>query len=767
MLIYPKTHFKPYTNASGGWGSAKSVAQILWREKALTKPAVALLKQNKPDGFACVSCAWAKPGHPRALEFCENGAKATAWELTSLKTDPAFFAGHTLSELRGWADYDLEQHGRLTHPLRYDPKSDRYLETSWEEAYREIGAQLKSMEPDSVVFYASGRASLETSFMYQLFARAYGTNNLPDSSNMCHESTSVGLQESIGVPVGTVTLDDFEHTDCLFFFGQNVGSNSPRMLHQLQEARQRDVPIITFNPLRERGLERFVNPQSPGEMLIPGSTVISTQYHQVATGGDTAAMTGIAKALLEMEDKATANGMPPVLDHAFIASHTQGFDTFTDYVRHSTWSELERQSGLTRGALEAAANVYARSQRVMFVYGMGLTQHRRGVTNVQMLVNLMLMRGNIGKPGAGICPVRGHSNVQGQRTVGITEDPKKVPAELIEQHFGFKVPEQKGMATVDACEGILEGRVKGFIGLGGNFLRAIPDTSRMEPAWQRLQLNVQIATKLNRTHLVPAHNTWLLPCLGRIEIDRQNGVEQTYTTEDSTGCIHGWKGSAQPVGPAVRAEASIVAGLAAATVPDGCLIDWQAWSDDYTKIRTAIGSIYPEIFHDMETRMAEPGGFHRPLAAAQRKWNTESGKAQFVTPATLVENDDIALPESTRDVLQLMTLRSNDQFNTTIYGYDDRFRGVSGTREVIFMHCNDIERLGFKVGERVLLTTAVEPEVKRQVGPFEIIAYDIPEGCAGAYYPECNALIPIWHHAERSKVPAAKSVPVRLTSINA
>ncbi|TFY85215.1 formate dehydrogenase [Pseudomonas kairouanensis] len=764
MLIYPKSHFQPYTNACGGWGSAKSVMQILWREQALAKAPAALFKQNKPDGFACVSCAWAKPGHPHALEFCENGAKATAWELTSLKTDPAFFAEHSLSDLRTWPDYALEQHGRLTHPLRYDPDTDHYRETSWEEAYREIGAQLKAMDPDSVVFYASGRASLETSFMYQLFARAYGTNNLPDSSNMCHESTSVGLQESIGVPVGTVTLADFEHTDCLFFFGQNVGSNSPRMLHQLQDVRRRDVPIITFNPLRERGLERFVNPQSPTKMLTPDSTLISTQYHQVAIGGDTAAITGIAKALLEMDDLATEQGSPAVLDHDFIAGHTDGFETFTTYVRGCAWPKLEHQSGLTRGALEAAATVYAHSQRVMFIYGMGLTQHRQGVANVQMLVNLLLLRGNIGKAGAGICPVRGHSNVQGQRTVGITEDPKKVPAELIEQHFGFNVPEKMGVCTVDACEGILSGQVRGFVGLGGNFLRAIPDTSRMEPAWQGLHLNVQVATKLNRTHLLPARHQWLLPCLGRIEIDRQNGVAQTYTTEDSTGCIHSWRGSSEPVGPHVRAEASIVAGLAMATLSHPCNIDWQAWSTDYAKVRTAIGQIYPQIFHDMESRMTEPGGFHRPIAAAQRKWLTPSGKAQFVKPVTLAEDDDVNLAQPARDVLQLMTLRSNDQFNTTIYGYDDRFRGVSGTREVIFMHCNDIVRLGFMPGAQVMLTTAIEPEVKRQVGPFEIIAYDIPEGCAAAYYPECNPLVPLWHHAERSKVPAAKSVPVRLSA---
>ncbi|MEX5542028.1 FdhF/YdeP family oxidoreductase [Pseudomonas poae] len=764
MLIYPKSHFQPYTHASGGWGSAQSVMRILWREQALGKAPAALLKQNKPDGFACVSCAWAKPGRPHALEFCENGAKATAWELTSLKTDPAFFAEHSLSELREWSDYALEQQGRLTHPMRYDPVTDRYRETSWAEAYRDIGAQLNAMDPDSVVFYASGRASLETSFMYQLFARAYGSNNLPDSSNMCHESTSVGLQESIGVPVGTVTLADFEHTDCLFFFGQNVGSNSPRMLHQLQEVRRRDVPIITFNPLRERGLERFVNPQSPKEMLTPESTLISTQYHQVAIGGDTAAITGIAKSLLDLDDQATEQGTPAVLDYDFIASHTDGFEAFTTYVRGCDWPQLERQSGLSRSALEAAATVYARSQRVMLVYGMGITQHRQGVANVQMLVNLLLMRGNIGKPGAGICPVRGHSNVQGQRTVGITEDPKKVPADLIQQHFGFTVPPHIGLCTVDACEGILDGRVRGFIGLGGNFLRAVPDTSRMEPAWQNLQLNVQVATKLNRTHLLPARAMWLLPCLGRIEIDRQNGVPQMYTTEDSTGCIHGWRGSAEPVGPHVRAEASIVAGLAMATLSDSCTIDWQAWSDDYSRVRTAIGTIYPKIFHHMETRMAEPGGFHRPIAAAQRQWETPSGKAHFVTPVTLAEDDNVNLAELPRDVLQLMTLRSNDQFNTTIYGFDDRFRGVSGTREVIFMHGNDIVRLGFAPGQQVMLTTAIEPAVTRQVGPFEIIAYDIPEGCAAAYYPECNPLLPLWHHAERSKVPAAKSVPVRLSA---
>jgi molybdopterin-dependent oxidoreductase alpha subunit len=764
MLINFKARYRPYTDAAGGWGSAKSVMTILWREQAPFKGAYALTRQNKPGGFGCVSCAWAKPGKTHPLEFCENGAKATAWELTSNRTSPEFFARYSVTELLQWRDYDLEQHGRLTHPMRYDPQTDRYQQTSWEQAYREIGAQLRTLEPESVAFYASGRASLEASFMYQLFARAYGTNNLPDSSNMCHESTSVGLQESLGVPVGTVTLEDFKHSDCIFFFGQNVGSNSPRMLHDLKDARDRNVPIVTFNPIRERGLERFVDPQSPVQMLGPDSTLISTQYHQVAIGGDMAAVTGIAKALFEMDKAALVKGEAPIIDEPFIAQHTEGFAEFASSVRNAQWDALERRSGLSRAAMEAAATTYARSERAMVIYGMGITQHRKGVDTVQMLVNLLLLRGNIGKPGSGICPVRGHSNVQGQRTVGITEDPGKVPVDKIEALFSFKVPEKKGRATVETCEGILDGSVRGFIGLGGNFLRAIPDTSRMEPAWKTLELSVQIATKLNRTHLVAAKNAWLLPCLGRIEIDRQDGQPQSYSTEDSTGCIHGWKGISEPAHEQLRAENAIIAGLAQATLSGSEGIDWEGWRRDYSQVRQAIAAVYPAIFHDMETRMWEPGGFHKPVAAAQREWNTESGRARFVAPATLDEDDDLDVGPDRRDVLQLMTLRSNDQFNTTIYGYDDRFRGVSGTRTVIFMNRSDIVRLGFAAGDWVTLTTAIDPQTPRQVGPMQIIAYDIPQGCSAAYYPECNPLIPLWHYAERSMVPAAKSVPITLTA---
>src|SRR5690349_23949939 len=394
---------RPYERPAGGWGSAKSVARSLLRERVVASAPPALLRQNKPDGFACVSCAWAKPAEPHPLEFCEEGAKATTWEITTRRVTDEFFAAHTLRELEAWADHDLEELGRLTRPMRWDAESDTYRPVEWEDAFRDIGQELKALDPNSVVFYASGRASLEASYMYALLARLYGTNNLPDSSNMCHESTSVALPESIGVPVGTCTLDDFAHTDCIFFFGQNVGTSSPRMLHQLQEAVKRGVPIVTFNPLRERGLIEFTNPQSPVDMLIRSPTRISSQYHQVKAGGDTAAMMGIAKALFALEEAGGA--AQPAIDRDFIREHTHGFDDFVAAVKACQWSEIERRSGLSREAIEVAAFVYAHGKSVMFIYGMGLTQHRKGVETVQMIVNLALMRGNIGRPGAGLCPV--------------------------------------------------------------------------------------------------------------------------------------------------------------------------------------------------------------------------------------------------------------------------------------------------------------------------------------------------------------------------
>jgi molybdopterin-dependent oxidoreductase alpha subunit len=755
----PDLEVKPYESASGGWGSVQSLAKSLGRDRVPFSGPRVLLKQNKPDGFMCVSCAWAKPADPRVFEFCENGAKATTWEITSKRVPPRFFAIHTVSELEQWDDHHLEAAGRLTHPMRWDPATDKYVPVEWARAFEEIGRELRAIAPESAVFYTSGRASLETAFMYGLFARAFGNNNLPDSSNMCHETTSVALPESIGVPVGTCTLDDFAHTDCIFFFGQNVGTSSPRMLHQLQEAVKRGVPIVTFNPLRERGLVEFVNPQSPAEMLIKPPTRITSQYHQVKTGGDTAAIMGIAKALFDLEAKDAQAGREP-LDHDFIREHTHGFEDFKAAVETTDWQQIENRSGLTRGALEAAAAVYAHAKSVMFIYGMGLTQHKKGVETVQTMVNLALMRGNIGRRGAGICPVRGHSNVQGQRTVGITEKPEQVPAEKLKQLFGIDTPQQKGVNTVETCEKIIDGSVRAVVLLGGNLVRSVPEHRLVEPAWRKLRLTVQILTKLNRTALVHGEISYILPCLGRIEIDEQASGPQAVSMEDSTGCMHGSRGQVKPASPHLLSEPRIVAELAKAAAQSGSKIPWDDWVADYSQIRNAIAETYPDIFHDFNARMWQPGGFHRPLGARKRVWNTETGKANFIAPKSLATDIDVPLDQ--RDVLQLITLRSNGQFNTTVYNYDDRFRGIYGSRHVVLMHRNDIDRFELKEGQLVDLTTAVDDGVERKVEGFRVVAYDIPEGCIAGYYPECNLLLPLWHHAEKSKTPAAKAIPVRV-----
>jgi molybdopterin-dependent oxidoreductase alpha subunit len=758
-----RTRFVNYDAPAGGWGSVKSLMRSLGRERDVFTGPLLLSRQNKPDGFTCVSCAWAKPDHPHIFEFCENGAKATTWEVTTRRAEPEFFAAHTVAELETWPDHDLEELGRLTRPMRWDAASDRYLPVAWDDAFREIGQEIRALDPDAVVFYASGRASLETSYMYQLFARMVGTNNLPDSSNMCHETTSVALKESIGDPVGTVTLEDFRQTDCIFFFGQNVGGNSPRMLHDLQAASRRGVPIVTFNPLRERGLVAFTNPQSPKEMLSGSQTRISSQYHQVKAGGDLAAIMGICKALIAADDAALKTGGPRVLDADFIADHTTGFEAFAEMARTSDWADIERGSGLTRGALEAAASAYAAADRTIGVYGMGLTQHRNGVETVQMVVNLLLLRGNIGKPGAGVCPVRGHSNVQGQRTVGITEKPELAPLDKLAELYNFEPPRKKGLNTVEACEAIIAGEVKAFIGLGGNFIRAVPETEAMEAAWRKLRLTVQIATKLNRNHVIHGQISYVLPCLGRIEIDRQPSGQQSVTTEDSTACIHGSRGMAPPASPDLLSEARIVAEMAKAALGSASGVDWDGWADDYSRVRDAIARTYPEDFHDLNARMWRPGGFHRTIAARERRWKTAAGKALFIAPRTLAEDPDVA--EDRHDLLRLTTLRSNDQFNTTIYGYDDRFRGIHGTRMIVLMNRNDIDRMGLKEGDIVSLTTEADDGLHREVTGLRVTVYDIPEGCVGGYYPECNPLIPLWHHAERAKVPAAKSIPVRVRKV--
>ena len=641
--------------------------------------------------------------------------------------------------------------------MRYDAESDRYVPCKWEEAFQGIGQRLRSFDPNSVIFYSSGRASLETSYLYALFGRLYGTNNLPDSSNMCHETTGVALKKSIGVGVGTAIFDDFAKCDAMFFFGQNPGSNSPRFLHPLQEAAKRGVQIITFNPVREKGLEAFVNPQNPAEMLTGKETVISSQYHQVKVGGDIAVILGICKHVFAADDAAKLKGKR-VLDADFIAQHTSGLDEFEAKVRETSWDEIEAASGLSRQVIESAAQVYVEADRVIGIFGMGLTQHVHGFENVTMFVNMMLLKGNIGRDGTGISPVRGHSNVQGQRTVGIADKPELVPLDKLAKQFGFEPPRKKGMNTVEACQGIIAGKVKAFIGLGGNFVRAIPERGIMEDAWTRMELTVQIATKLNRSHLVNGKSAYLLPCLGRTEEDIQASGPQTVTMEDTFSCIHGSIARRKPASEHLRSELAIVAGLAKASLPPNPKVKWDDWVGDYGLVRNLIAETYPEEFHDFSARMFTPGGFYRGNAARERIWKTESGKAEFTTPTTLTSTGFKDAPGRYR----LLTMRSNDQFNTTIYGLSDRLRGIEGTRDVLLMNPEDIARAGLAGGQMVSLVSDADDGVHREVGPLKIVPFNLPDGCLGAYYPEMNPLIALSHHDEKSKTPANKSVPVRI-----
>jgi molybdopterin-dependent oxidoreductase alpha subunit len=746
-----------YKGPSGGWGSLQGIAHVFGKEWNTIGVLETLLRQNKTHGVMCTSCSWAKPSDYHMLEFCENGAKATIWELTANRCAPEFFARHSVTELRGWQDYDLERQGRLTHPLRYDPGTDHYVPCQWDEAFQAIGTELKRLDPNSVIFYASGRASLETSYLYALLARLYGTNNLPDSSNMCHETSSVALKALIGAGVGTVVYNDLSNCDAFFFFGQNTGSNSPRFLHPLQDAAKRGVKIVTFNPVREKGLEVFINPQNLTEMLTGHETRISTQYHQLRPGGDIAAILGICKHVFAQDDAAKQRGKR-VLDVDFIAQHTTGIEEFEGKVRATPWSEIEQESGLSRAAIESAAQIYVDSDRVIGIYGMGLTQHVHGFQNVGMLVNMLLLKGNIGRDGTGISPVRGHSNVQGQRTVGISEKVANVPMDRYAAQFGFEPPRDNGMNTVEACEGMLSGKVKAFIGLGGNFVRAIPERVRMEQAWANMHLTVQVATKLNHSHLVNGRIAYLLPCLGRTEQDMQASGPQAVTVEDTFSCIHGSLGRRPPASPHLLSETAIVAGIAKATLAPNPKLHWDEWVGNYALIRDLIAETYPEQFHDFNARIWTRGGFYRGNSARERIWKTKSGKAQFTTPQAMSATGFSDTPGRYR----LITMRSNDQFNTTIYGYSDRMRGIEGTRDVLLINPDDMRRAGLHEGQIVSLVSDAEDGVHREVSGLKVTPFLLPDGCIGSYYPEMNPLVALSHHDQHSKTPAGKSVPVRI-----
>jgi len=762
MVFKSKTRIEPYTHAAAGWGALKYVAINLIKERVAGRDYRMLFRQNQPDGFDCPGCAWPDREHASTFEFCENGVKAVAAESTSKRVTPAFLAHNTVSALMQQTDYELEQHGRLTDPVIYDALSDTYRAISWPDAFALIGNRLRALpDPNQAAFYTSGRASNEAAFMYQLFARMHGTNNFPDCSNMCHEATSRGMPHTVGVGKGTVTLDDFETCDTILLFGQNPATNHPRMLSELRECARRGATLVSINPLRERGLERFTSPQSPLEMLTMSDTKICSVFVQPTLGGDYALIKGVAKHVLELDDDAPASGTGRVLDTAFIAGHTHGFDAFAADLRAESWAVIERESGVPRAQIEGLAAIYARGERVICTWGMGLTQHKHSVQTIQMLSNLMMMRGNIGKPGAGLCPVRGHSNVQGNRTVGIEEQPTGAFLDKLGTAFRFEPPRAHGYDVVETIEAMLRGDVKIFIALGGNFAAATPDTPRTWEALRACELTVHIATKLNRSHLVHGREALILPTLGRTEIDRQDGVAQGVTVEDSVSQVHISFGMNAPASPNLMSETAIVANLGHATLGSGT-VDWLWYARDYARVRDKIAEVI-DGFDDYNARVAQPGGFHLYVPARERAWHTPSGKAEFLVNA-LLPDTPIARARARHGerVMTLMTTRSHDQYNTTIYALDDRYRGVFGQRRVVFIHAADLALLGFQDGDWVDLTTVWDDDIERRADGFRLVAYDIPRGCIAAYYPETNPLVPLDSVADLCNTPTSKSIPVLL-----
>ncbi|HEX7932574.1 MAG TPA: FdhF/YdeP family oxidoreductase [Paraburkholderia sp.] len=751
----------PYGGPAGGWGALQAVARALRQQMGVGREAKMLLKVNQPAGFDCPGCAWPDPHSTSSFEFCENGAKAVSWEATSKRTTPGFFARHPVSELWTWTDFALEDEGRLTHPMRYDAATDRYVPIEWDEAFARIGAALRAL-PDANMaeFHTSGRASNEAAFLFQLLARRFGTNNFPDCSNMCHEPTSVGLPESIGVGKGTVTLADFDHCDAIFSIGHNPGTNHPRMLATLREAARRGAKIVVLNPLRERGLERFTSPQDPVEMATGRSTPIATDYVQLKIGGDVAVLKGMMKTLLAMDDESRQAGGEGVLDRAFIDANTTGFDELVQDLKATPWDDIVSTSGVAREEIDKLARIYAQARAVIVCYGMGITQHRSGTANVQQLVNLLLLRGNIGRDGAGICPLRGHSNVQGDRTVGITEVPPPAFLDSLKRVFGFEPPREHGHGAIAAIEAMHEGRAKALICLGGNLPVAMSDPGVCFDAIRKLDLAVHIATKLNRSHLLAAKETLLLPCLGRTELDTQKSGTQSVTVEDSMSMVHASQGSLQPASELLRSEPAIVAGIAKATLDDPTL-DWDGWVADYSRIRDLIEAVFPQ-FERYNERIREPGGFRLYNAASARRWDTPEGRARFIAHKGVMED-----PRADRsDALLLATIRSHDQYNTTIYSFNDRYRGITGRRDVVFVNEEDLDARGLQHGDLVdleAIETTVSVGGSRRLCGLTAVAYDIPRGSLAAYYPEANGLVSLHDFDVRSGTPSYKSVPVLLS----
>jgi molybdopterin-dependent oxidoreductase alpha subunit len=756
----PTTTSPAYSPPAGGWGALKSSAKHLIQSENAAKNVKALLRANQPGGFDCPGCAWGDSDTAGKVDFCENGVKAIAWEATSKRVSPEFFKQHSITELQQWDDHSLEKSGRLTQPMFFDGKSEHYQAISWDDAFKIIADQLQQLpSPNEALLYTSGRASNEAAYMYQLFGRVLGTNNFPDCSNMCHEASGIAMTSSLGTSKGTVTMADFDQADAIFVFGQNPGTNHPRMLGTLRKASKRGATIVSINNLKERGLQQFLDPQSPKEMILFTGTNISQYYFTPRLGGDMAILRGVAKSLLERFKQDET-----VIDSAFIAEHCHNFSTYQRSVEATSWEKIISQSGLSRQDIEQITDIYASKKKVIFTWAMGITQHKHSVTTIQELINVLLLRGNIGKPGAGACPVRGHSNVQGNRTVGINEQPPMDFLDALDKHYAFKTSREHGLNTVDSIHTMLAGKAKVFIALGGNFAAATPDTTRTYQALKQCDLTVQISTKLNRSHLITGKQALILPCLGRTEIDRQESGEQCITVEDSMSMVHSSTGQNEPASEHLRSETAIVASMAMAAVGNS-VVDWTSLMNDYGLIRADISKVLPG-FHDYNKRIKVGRGFHLDNKAAQRQWKTNTEKATFSDtqlPKKLVH--EVAEAFTDKPILTLQTLRSHDQYNTSIYGMDDRYRGIYGERRVIFVNTDDMARQQLKNGDKVKITTVSSDNIVRTITDFKVVQYVIPAGCAAAYYPETNPLVPLESTADHCGTPTSKSIAVSIEKI--
>ncbi|WKK22483.1 FdhF/YdeP family oxidoreductase [Streptomyces olivoreticuli] len=733
-------------HAAAGLPAVAHSLRMAHQQMGVRRTALTLLKVNQKDGFDCPGCAWPEGDKRHAAEFCENGAKAVAEEATLRRVTPEFFAAHPVADLADRSGYWLGQQGRLTQPMHLAEGSDAYEPVTWERAFDIIAEELHALDtPDEAVFYTSGRTSNEAAFLYQLFAREFGTNNLPDCSNMCHESSGSALTETIGIGKGSVLLEDLHKADLIIVAGQNPGTNHPRMLSALEKAKSGGAKIITINPLPEAGMERFKNPQNARGLSGVG-TPLTDLFLQIRLGGDQALFRALNRRILETEG---------ALDTAFIAEHTHGFEDFEHTARTADWDETLRATGLAREDIERALEMILASRRTIVCWAMGLTQHKHAVPTIREVVNFLLLRGNIGRPGAGVCPVRGHSNVQGDRTMGIFERPAPAFLDALQKEFDFTPPREHGLDVVRAIRALRDGEAKVFFAMGGNFVSATPDTDVTEAAVRRARLTVHVSTKLNRSHAVTGARALILPTLGRTERDRQDGGDQFVTVEDSMGMVHASRGRLRPASPHLLSETAIVCRLARRTLGPTSTTPWEDFEKDYGTIRDRIARVIPG-FEDFNTRVARPGGFTLPHAPRdERRFPTATGKANFTAA-------DIEYPRAPEGRLLLQTLRSHDQYNTTIYGLDDRYRGIKNGRRVVLVNPEDAAELDLADGSYADLVSEWTDGSERRADGFRVVHYPTARGCAAAYYPETNVLVPLDHTADTSNTPASKSLVIRV-----